>query len=449
MVGTSVPETRYARNGSVHIAYQAFGSGDVVFLGAPPIISNIEVIWEDPSAARFLARLGSFCRFIHYDKRGQGASDRDAGVPTLDERVDDLRAVLDAEGVERAAVGGISEGGSTVAMFAATYPERVTRLIMWGAPLRLSATPDYPLGADEARLDEFFKEWADKWGTPDTHTVALAARSKLGDPDFLRWMNRYERQSTSPGGLLAAYSWIKEIDIRAILPTIRVPTLVMHRLLDPMCHPLQAQFAANAIPDARLATFEGEDHMPWFGNQDEVLDSMEEFITGTAAAPPAAERVLSTVLFTDIVGSTERATTLGDQAWRGLLDRHDETSRSVVEAHQGRIIKSTGDGLLATFDGPGRALRGALALRDRLGAEGITIRAGVHTGEIELRGADIGGIAVHIASRVEAQAAPGEVFASRTVKDLVAGSGIIFQDRGTHPLKGIPDDWQLYAVVAA
>lgn len=445
---TTIPDTRYARNGDTHIAYQSFGRGETVFVGAPPIISNIEVLWEEPCARQFLTRLASFCRFVHYDKRGQGMSDRDVGVPTLEERVDDLRAVLDAEGIERAALGGISEGGSTVAMFAATYPQRVSRLVLVAAPLRITAAPDFPVGGDAAYVEAFFREWAAHWGTPETYTVAMAAPSKLGDDEFLRWMNRYERQSTSPGGLMAAYHWISQIDIRPILPAIDVPTLVLHRSGDRMVPVAHGELAAALIPDARLVILDGEDHMPWYGNQDEVLDLIEEFLTGSPPSQRPAERVLATVLFTDIVGSTEQASTLGDKGWRELLDRHDQVSRSVVETHQGRVVKSTGDGLLATFDGPGRALRGALDLRDRLTADGITIRAGLHTGEIELRGDDVGGIAVHIAARVEATAEAGEVLASRTVRDLVAGSGIVFEDRGTHALKGIADHWQLYAIVS-
>lgn len=441
-----IPEIRYARNGGVSIAYQAFGQGEQVLVGLPPIVSNIEVIWEEPRAARYLSRLASQFRVVHFDKRGQGLSDRDTGVPTIDERMGDLAAVMDAEGLEKVALGGISEGGSTAALFAATYPERVSKLILWGAPMRVRRAPDFPLPPEDPFLDAVFQQWADHWATPDTLSLSLVAPSRRGDEAFLRWVNHYERQCTSPGGLLAAYQWIREIDVRSVLPTISCPTLVMRRRDDPLVADYQAKTAAELIPHARLVELPGTDHLPWSGDIDSVLDLVIEFLTGTAGASARNDRVLATVLFTDIVGSTERAASLGDRDWRELLERHDSLVAEEVRRHTGRLIKSTGDGALATFDGPAKGIQCATSLRDTLAAARIPIRAGVHTGEIELFGDDVGGIAVHIAARVEAKATASEVLVTRTVKDLVAGSSMHFEPRGTHTLKGVPDEWQLYAV---
>jgi class 3 adenylate cyclase/pimeloyl-ACP methyl ester carboxylesterase len=444
-----VPVTKYARNGDVHIAYQVFGEGDLTVVGAPPIVSNIEVIWEDRQARQFLERMASFCRVIHFDKRGQGMSDRDTGVPTLDDRIDDLRAVMDAEDVEQAALAGISEGGSTVALFAATYPERVSRLVLFATFARALSAPDYPFAPDDDAWEWFTGEWADHWGTPETLSVNAIAPCMVGDEAFARWANRYERQATSPGGLRQALAWIKEIDIRPVLSSIQAPTLVMHRKGDKLIFVDHGRYLGKAIAGARYLELDGAEHVPWWGDQAVVLDAVEEFLTGARASAADLDRVLSTVVLTDIVGSTSRATELGDRAWKALLDDHDAAVAQEVDAHRGRVVKSTGDGALAMFDGPSRAVGCTLRLRDRLRAQGIEIRAGVHTGEIELRGSDVGGIAVHIAARVEGAAGPGEVLVSRTVKDLVAGSGFAFEDRGLHALKGVEDEWQLYCASAA
>jgi class 3 adenylate cyclase len=365
-------------------------------------------------------------------------------VPTLDDRIDDLRAVMDAEGIERAAVAGISEGGSTAALFAATCPERVSRLVLFSTFARSLYAADYPFAPDEALWDRVTGEWSAHWGMPDTVTIPIALPSKEGDQAFVTWLNRYERQSASPGRLRQATAWIKEVDIRPVLPSIQVPTLVMHRTSDRLISVDHARHLVAAIPGAHLVELDGGDHLPWWGEQDTVLDMLEEFLTGVRPRAVDPDRVLSTVVLTDIVGSTERASELGDRAWRALLDGHDATVADEVAAHSGRVVKSTGDGALATFDGPSRAVGCTLRLRDRLRAQGIEIRAGVHTGEIELRGDDVGGIAVHIAARVEGAAGPGEVLVSRTVKDLVAGSGYTFEDRGLHSLKGVEDQWQLF-----
>jgi class 3 adenylate cyclase len=433
---TWVPETRYARNGKVHIAYQVFGEGEVTLVGLPGMVSNIELIWEDPESRHWLTRLSSFVRVVHYDKRGQGMSDRDSGVPTLDDRLGDLSAVLDAVGADRIALGGISEGGSTAAMFAATYPARVSHLALYCSFAHIEAA----LG------DAVMPRWAECWGTPQTFTVPVMAPSKVGDPDFLRWVNRYERQTMTPRELLASWGWIREMDLRPILGSIQCPTLVLHRSGDRMVPVANGRYLAEHIPGARMVELEGDAHAPQWGDIETMLSLTEEFLTGRHSVTKPTERVLATVLFTDIVDSTARAAAVGDSAWRRVLDRHDSISRGTVEDCGGRLVKGTGDGVLATFDAPSRGLQCATALRSLLSDVGLAIRAGVHTGEVELRGDDVAGIGVHIAARVAALAGSGELLASRTVKDLVAGSGFAFDSRGVHSLKGVPEEWELLAV---
>ncbi len=433
---TWVPETRYARNGEVHIAYQVFGEGEVTLVGLPGMVSNIELIWEDPESRRWLTGLGSFVRLVHYDKRGQGMSDRDSGVPTLDDRLGDLTAVLDAVGADRIALGGISEGGTTAAMFAATYPERVSHLALYCTFAHIEAA----LG------DALMPRWAKSWGTAETLTVPVMAPSKVGDLDFLRWINRIERQTTTPRGVLAAWRWIREMDLRPVLGSIQCPTLVMHRSGDRMVPVANGRYLAEHIPGAQMVELEGDAHAPQWGDIETVLSLTEEFLTGHHSTPKQTERVLATVLFTDIVDSTARAAAAGDSAWRQVLDQHDRISQSTVADCGGRLVKGTGDGVLATFDAPARGLQCANTLRSSLSDVGIAIRAGVHTGEVELRGDDVSGIGVHIAARVAALAGSGELLASRTVKDLVAGSGYAFDSRGVHSLKGVPEEWELLAV---
>lgn len=433
----AMPETRYARNGDVHIAYQVVGDGDVTFVGLPGIVSNVEVAWEDAEDRSWMTGLSSFSRFVTYDKRGQGLSDRDSGVPTLDDRLGDLTAVLDAVGADRVALGGISEGGTTVAMYAATYPERVSHLLLFGSFAHI----------DAARSDPFMESWAKHWGTRETLSVAAIVPGKVGDADFLRWTNHFEHQSTTPGGLLASWRWIRETDVRPVLGSIQCPTLVMHRTGDRLVWIGYGRELAEQIPGARFVELDGDAHAPqWGGDQETVLSTMEEFLTGRLPSAKPAERVLVTVLFTDIVDSTTRAATLGDGAWRQVLDRHDTISHNAVADCGGRFVKGTGDGVLATFDAPSRGLRCADALRSALSDAGIAIRAGIHTGEVELRGDDVAGIGVHIAARVAALAGSGELLASRTVKDLAAGSAFTFTSRGVHSLKGVPDQWEVLAV---
>jgi pimeloyl-ACP methyl ester carboxylesterase/class 3 adenylate cyclase len=438
-------DTKYARNGDVSIAYQVVGDGPHTLVGVPPVVSNVEAHWDFPEMVSWITKLTRFSKFIHFDKRGQGLSDRDVGVPTLEVRIDDMLAVLDAEGIEQAHIGGVSEGGTTALLFAATYPERVSSLVLFGTFCRLVNTDDYDVGVNLEVFEPLMDLWVDKWGTPETITLPVFVPSMAGDPEFASRLARYERQSSTPLGLRAQLQWVVDTDLRGVLSAIQCPTLILHRRNDTPVPVAHGRYLAAHIPGAKYVELDGQDHLPYFGDQDSVLDEIEEFITGTRHTADV-ERVLATVLFTDIVGSTEQAASVGDRKWRDLLDRHDALARTEIERHRGRLVKSTGDGLLATFDGPARGVRCASTLARTMRSLGIDIRAGLHTGEIELRGDDVGGIGVHIGARVAAKAGAGEVLVSRTVKDLVSGSGLAFTDRGVHTLKGVPDDWQLYAV---
>jgi pimeloyl-ACP methyl ester carboxylesterase len=437
-----VPETRYAKSGEVNIAYQVLGEGrDLVYV--PGWVSNVELNWDEPSYARFLRRLASFSRLIVFDKRGTGLSDRvpESHLPSLEERMDDVRAVMDEVGCERAGLVGVSEGGPMCALFAATYPERTSALVMYGTYARRSPAPDYPWGRTPAEQDAFLREIADGWGGP----VGLADRAPRVslDDQFTRWWSTYLRQSASPQAVLALTRMNYDVDVRSVLPTIAVPTLLIHRRGDRVMHEGEARYLAEAIPGARLSLLPGDDHLPWVGDQDAILDEIEEFLTGVRPVPEP-DRVLATVVFTDIVGSTERVAELGDRRWRALLDNHHDLVRRELDRYRGREIDIAGDGFLATFDGPARAVRCAAAIGEAVRGLGLEIRAGIHTGEVERAGDDIRGLAVHIGARVSALAGPGEVLVSSTVKDLVAGSGIDFQDRGAHTLKGVPGQWHLY-----
>jgi pimeloyl-ACP methyl ester carboxylesterase len=448
MAMVDIPDTVYAKSGDVFIAYQCLGEGGPIdYVCVPPMISNIEVIWECPQAVRFMRRLARLGRYVQFDKRGQGMSDRDTGTPTIDERVDDLLAVLDAAGVEQAALAGSSEGAATAALFAATYPDRVSHLVLYGAFAALTQSDHYPLGPPPERLDEFSARWVAKWGTPETLTFSLACASMSDAGDsFVRWLNRYERHSSSPGNFLATLNWIRDIDVTSILSSIQAPTLVMHSTTDRMISIDHGRWLAEHIPGARFVEITGLDHLPWFGDQDRVLTAIEDYLVGSASEP-RSERVLLTVLYTDIVESTSRAASVGDRSWRSLLDDHDYLARREIE-RAGHLVKSTGDGLLASFDRPGRAIDAARSLRDELATIGLDIRCGVHTGEVELRDDDLAGLGVHIAARVCDRAKAGEILVSRTVSDLVVGSGVGFESRGEHSLKGVPGTWQLMAVTS-
>ena len=437
------PETRYARSGDVHIAYQVMGEGPVDLVLVHGFVSHLEYAWEDPLLAHYYERLATFSRLIRFDKRGTGLSDRVAGVATLEQRMDDVRAIMDAVGSERAALFGSSEGGPMCTLFAAAYPERTRALIMYGTYARWSWAPDYPWGYTAEQLERMLEAIERGWGGP----VGLAERapSMADDPRYRQWWATYLRMGTSPGAVPALRRMNAEIDVRHILPTIRVPTLVVHRSGDRTLPVEGGRYMAEQIPGAKYIEFSGDDHLLWVGDADAIVDEIEEFLTGARhAAEP--DRVLATVLFTDIVASTERAAELGDRRWRDLLGAHHAAVRRELERFRGREVDTAGDGFLATFDGPARAIRCAGAIVEAVRSLEIEVRAGLHTGEIELLGGGIAGIAVHIAARVSGLAGPGEVLVSSTVKDLVAGSGLRFADRGTHTLKGVPDEWRLFSV---
>jgi class 3 adenylate cyclase len=443
----AIPKTQYAKtDDGVFLAYQAFGDGPAAFVGAPPIFSNIEVLWENAEAAHWLRSMASFCRFVHYDKRGQGMSDRVDEVPTLERRAADMRTVMDAAGIERATVGGISEGGVTAAMFAATYPDRTSGLLLFGAFARILQDHDYPSGMDDTLYQLVREAWVSAWGTPDTLTLRLVAPDRVGDQAFVDFITRFERQSSTPRGLDAQLDWARTIDVRAILSVIEVPTLVMHRTGDSLVPIMHGRWLASHLPNATFVELDGNEHVPYFGECRELLGHMEELITGHRGHS-RVDRALATVVFTDIVASTELVERLGDHRWHALLDQHEARAIRTVDRFGGRVVKTTGDGLLATFDGPARGVRCARELIHEAAQIDIVVRAGAHTGEVEIRGDDVAGIAVHIAARVAAVAHAGEVMVSRTVKDLVAGSGIVFEDCGDHELKGVADHWQLLRVL--
>ena len=441
-------ETRYAKSGDVSIAYQVVGGGprDLVFV--PGWVSHIEYLWEEPSVAAFLHRLASFSRLILFDKRGTGLSDRvpNEQLPTLEQRMDDVRVVMDAAGSERAALFGLSEGGPMCLLFAATYPERTTAVILVAAYARRLSAPDYPCGTPPEQYEAFVSENARDWGGP----VGLAARapSQVDNPAFSRWWATYLRMSASPGAAEALTRMNGPIDVRHVLPAVRVPALVLHRTGDLAIGCENGRYLAEHIDGARYVELPGDDHLPWVGDQDSLVDEMEEFLTGVRRGPEP-DRVLATVLFTDLVGSTELAAELGDRRWRDLLEAHRVVVRRELERFRGHEVDTIGDGFLATFDGPARAIRCATAIRDGVTALGLQIRAGLHTGECELHDGNVAGIAVHTGARVAALAGPGEVLVSSTVRDLVAGSGIEFEDRGAHELKGLPAAVTIYAVAAA
>ncbi len=439
------PETQFARIDGLNIAYQVVGQGPFDLVHIPGFVSNVELAWEEPLFARFLERLASFSRLILFDKRGTGMSDRlpTDRLPTLEERMDDLIAVLDTVGSERAALFSHSEGGNLAVLFAATYPERTRALITAGIFAKRVWSADYPWAPTPEERSRAIEQIEADWG--GSSWLVDLVPSCAQDEVFKARLASYFRRSASPGAAAALFRMNTTIDIRALLPSISVPTLVMHRIGDRDAKVEEGRWIAAQIPGARFVELPGDDHIPWVGDADGVLDLVEEFLTGVRG-PKDLDRVLASVVFTDIVASTDTASALGDATWKELLDRHDRLTRSYVERFHGRVVKTTGDGALATFDGPGRAVRCACALRDALEAIGVELRVGIHTGEIEQRGDDVGGIAVHIAARVQALARPGEVLVSRTVTDLVSGSGLDFAQRGEHQLKGVPGSWELFAV---
>lgn len=437
------PVIRYARSGELSTAYQVTGDQPLNLVFVCGFVSHQETLWEHPRTAHFAQRMESFSRLLRYDKRGQGLSDRPVRPPTLEESMDDLRAVMDAAEMERAALFGISEGGPMCELFAATYPDRVSAMVLYGTYARITEAPGYDIGIPTEVLEEFGQLLAEDWGGPTA--IHLFAPTLADDPTFRSWWARLLRSGTSPQGVTALMQLYGELDTRDVLPSIRVPTLVLHREGDLLIPPTQAQYLAEHIPGARFVQLDGNDHLAFAGDQDAILDELEEFLTGVRHTPEP-DRILTTVMFTDIVSSTERAAELGDSRWRELLEGHDTLVRRQLERHRGRPVKALGDGFLATFDGPARAIRCAGAISDDVRRLGLEIRAGLHTGECEAMGDDLGGMAVHIGARVGAMAGPGEVLVSSTVKDLVVGSGIEFAERGRHELKGVPGEWWLYAV---
>jgi len=441
-----VPETRYARSGDVNIAYQVVGDGprDLVFV--PGWVSNVEVMWEDPGLAHCLERLSSFSRLIVFDKRGTGLSDAVPldDLPTLETRMDDLRAVMDAAGSESAVVMGHSEGGNMSMVFAATHPARVEGLILIGSYAKRRPSEDYPWAPTPEDRSAEIVEAEESWGDAERR-LQIVAPSRAHDEAFRTWLSRYIRLSASPRAAAALLRMNTEIDVTGILGTITASTLLVYRTDDVDVKVEEGRYIASKIPDATIVELPGADHFFWSGDTDSVIDEVEQFVTGHRPAA-SVQRMLSTVLFTDIVDSTRRAADLGDRAWRDLLARHNAVVRSELQRWRGTEVSTTGDGFLATFDGPARALRCGLAIAGAVKSLGIEVRCGVHTGEVEIVGDDIAGLGVHIGARVMALAGPGEVLASRTVRDLVSGSGLAFDSRGVHELKGVPEPWEIFSV---
>lgn len=437
------PRTRYARSGDAHIAYQVFGEGELDLVVVPGFVSNIEHYWQVPGIAPLLERLASYARTVIFDKRGTGLSDPVAEVPPLEQRMDDMRAVMDAAEIERAALYGISEGGPATLLFTATYPERVAALVLYGSTPRFSAADDFPWGASETECEEMYEETDRDWG--DGALLDRFAPSLATDAAMRELWGRFQRAGASPAMAVKVMRAMMEIDVRDILASIHVPTLVIHRSGDRVSPVEGARLTAERIEGARYVELDEPDHLPFLGDTERIGDEVEEFLTGTRRAR-VRDRVLATVMFTDIVASTHRASELGDRRWRELMRRHDEIVRRQLDRFRGREVKTLGDGFLATFDGPARGVECACAIRDGVRPLGIEVRAGLHTGECELIGDDVGGIAVAIGARVGALADASEVLVSSTVKDLVVGADLAFEDRGSHDLKGVPGEWLLFAV---
>jgi pimeloyl-ACP methyl ester carboxylesterase/class 3 adenylate cyclase len=442
-----VPETRYVKSGDVHIAYQVVGSGPLDLVFVPGFVSNIEANWTNAARAGFFRRLASFSRLILFDKRGTGMSDRSSQIFSLEQRMADVLAVMDAAGVQRAALMGVSEGGPMSVLFAASHPQRTAALVLCGSYAKRAWAPDYPFGWKDDKWDAVLGGMERSWGTRRGVDLAMWAPSIADDERLAEGAAAYFRAAASPGAALAVMRMNREIDVRGVLPSVRVPTLIVHRTQERVIDVENARYMARRIPGAKLVELDGIDHMPWIGDSEAIVQEVEEFLTGQRHAPDI-ERVLATVLFVDMVESTERAAALGDRRWRELLESYQSTVRQQLANFRGREIDTAGDGFLAAFDGPARAIRCAAAIRDASLTLGVQNRAGLHTGECEIMGEKLGGIAVHIGARVAGKAAPGEIVVSQTVKDLVAGSGLSFAERGAHGLKGVPGEWRLYAFTA-
>lgn len=448
----AIPDVRYVRTpDGAHIAYQVFGKGGFDLVCVPGFAYNVEHAWRLEPVARAYRRLAGFSRVIVFDRRGTGLSDRidEASPPTLDARMDDIRAVMDAAGVERAVLFGYEDAANLCAVFAASNPSRVLAAVLHGSASRGLWAPDYPWAWRADQWNDYLERVDAEWGTQEfaDFIVDWAWPSQLGDAAFRREFASFLRQSASPGAALAFERLARDTDIRDVLGTIQVPVLVTHRVGDTV-EPIEcARELANQIPGARLVELPGTDHYAFAGDVAQLLDAVERFLVSVSDEEVDIDRVLATILFTDMVGSTETAATIGDRAWRELMAAHDQRVRTLLGRYRGREVDRAGDGFFAIFDGPARAVRCALAIGDALDPLGVTVRAGVHTGEVELDGAGVRGIAVNIGARVAAAASAGEVLVSSTVKDLVAGSGLRFEPRGQHALKGIPDEWELFAAV--
>ena len=442
------PETHYARSGPVNIAYQVIGHGPPDLVAAE-VISHIELDWEGPSHARFVTRLAGMSRLIRVNQRGTGMSDRDVGIPTLETRMDDLRAVLDAVGSKRAVLFGLGDASPLSVLFAATYPERTQALVLMNASPRFVKSPTLPWLPTREETERQADDWERHWGDPAFAQKILAGLNPSATDAEIRSIARVVRLSVSPGAVAAYIRANIDVDVCDVLPLIRVPTLVMYRKDVAAWDIRSGRYLAEQIPGARFVELPGADFSPGLGDQETLFAELEAFLGDVVAgrhAEPEPDRVLATVLFSDIVGSTERAAALGDRAWRDLLQRHHELVRRELDRFRGNEVDTAGDGFFASFDGPARAIQCACAIAESMPELGLEVRVGLHTGECELVDGKVAGIAVHTGARVAAEAEPGEVLVSSTVKDLVAGSGIVFHERGMHQLKGIPGDWRLFAV---
>lgn len=439
-------ETMYADCDGISIAYQVMGEGPIAIIMAPGIFSHVELYHEFPEFTDFFRKLSAFARVVAFDKRGQGLSDRISGTMTFEERTDDMLAVMEAVGSERAVIFGISEGAAMALLFAASHPDKVSHVISFGGYAKACAGPGYSHMPSYEDREKAVAAWIENWGKGlalDSLVPRLA-----GSEAARRLFGRIERSSTTPNAMRKYFEMNLATDIRDVLPAVRVPTLLMHHEDDMQVPFSNSEFLATKVAGARLVNCGSGGHYYWSADNDRVISEIREFLVGARAAPEGVDRVLATVLFTDIVGSTQAMSELGDTAWRAILDRHDAEAADLIELHRGRFIKSTGDGLLATFDGPGRAVQCAARITEKAESIGIEIRAGLHTGEIEIRGADISGAAVHAAARIEEAAAPSEVIASRTVVDLMVGNTAVrFEELGSHVLKGLPGEWPLYRAV--
>jgi class 3 adenylate cyclase len=444
-----IRDVRYVNSGGVHIAYRVFGDGPLDLVLVPAFTTHLEQNLEWPGLVSWVERLASFCRLIVFDKRGTGMSDRVAGPVVLEDTMQDVLAILDETGAQRPAVYGEGEGAALSALFAATHPERTRALIMYAPLVKGTRTDDFPWALAPEIQGMFLEQVPAAWGSEPIASmmVSMLAPSLAGDERFLQFMARALRSSVSPGAALAWLRMIAEVDVREVLPQIRVPTLILHRPADRAVDVGASRYAADGIPGARFVELPGGDSLSFVGDAEAVAAEVEEFVTGSRT-PPMPDRILATILFTDIAKSTQRAAEVGDRRWRELLERHDTLVRDQLGRYRGQEVKMTGDGLLATFDGPARAVVCAAAIGRGVRALDLQVRAAVHTGEVEVRGHDIGGIGVHIASRVMGLARPGEVLVSSTVKDLVAGAEIRFEDRRVHSLRGVPGKWHLFSAFA-